>query len=422
MGPVQSIDDLLDLVRRRSLTIAVILLLGTVLSVMFALSRPKVYEATAVIQVEGPVVSDANGVQVSQSARMLQTIEQRLTTRENLLAVIERHKLFDAIPGLSVDQKIWILRQSISFQTVAAANGQTYGTPAAVSALVIATRFDSPDQAARIANDFAQSVLDMSVERKVSRARDTYAFFTEEEARLGAEIAALESELTDYKNANIATLGQGEQDERAGLDTELRALEQSLLAVRAERDALQAKDRLRETDRRRIADLNGQEAVLTSQRAALNDQRSALDQRNAAAPEVEQTLNAYDRRLQQLQNQFEVITLRRAEAETALRLEDEQHAERFSLLERAVVPSLPSSSGRKKIAAAGLIGSFVAAFGVAFLLDMMNPVIRSAAQMERQLNIRPVITIPDLKLARPRRSGLLARLFGRRRQADVLTD
>lgn len=411
MGPVQSIDDLLDLVRRRSLLIAVVLLAGTVFSVMYALSRPKVYEATAVIQVEGPVVSDANGVQSSQSARMLQTIEQRLTTRENLLAVIERHKLFEGLPGLSADQKIWILRQSISFQTVAAATGQAFGVPTAVSALVISTRFGDPDQTARIANDFAQSVLDMSVERKVSRARDTYAFFTEEESRLGAEIAALESELTIYKNANIATLSQREQDDRIGIDTELRSLAQELLAVRAERDALQAKERLRETDRRRIEDLNGQESVLASQQAALEAQLSALEARNAAAPEVEQTLSAYDRRLQQLQNQFNIITLRRAEAETALRLEDEQHAERFSLLERAVVPSLPSSSGRKKIAAAGLIGSFMAAFGLAFLLDMIFPVIRSAAQMERQLNIRPVITIPDLKLKPPRRS-LLARLWG----------
>jgi len=119
VGPVQSIDDLFDLIRRRKLVIAAILLLGAVLSVMFALSRPKVFEASAVIQVEGPMVNDANGVQSSQSARMLQTIEQRLTTRENLLAVIERHKLFDGIPGLSADQKIWSLRQSISFQTVA---------------------------------------------------------------------------------------------------------------------------------------------------------------------------------------------------------------------------------------------------------------------------------------------------------------
>ncbi|OHC51270.1 MAG: hypothetical protein A2X69_05315 [Rhodobacteraceae bacterium GWF1_65_7] len=421
MGPVQSIDDLFDLIRRRKLVIAAILLLGAVLSVMFALSRPKVFEASAVIQVEGPMVNDANGVQSSQSARMLQTIEQRLTTRENLLAVIERHKLFDGIPGLSADQKIWSLRQSISFQTVAAATGQAFGVPTAVSALVISTRFGDAEQTARIANDFAQSVLDMSVERKVSRARDTYAFFTEEEARLGAEISALESELTAYKNANIATLSQGEQDDRTAIDAELRGMVQQLLAVRAERDAVQAKARLRETDRRRIDELNAQESLLSSQQAALEQQRDALDLRSAATPEVEQTLNAYDRRLQQLQNQFDIITVRRAEAETALRLEDEQHSERFSLLERAVVPSLPSSSGRKKIALAGLLGSMIAAFGFAFLLDMLHPVIRSASQMERQLNIRPVITIPDLKL-NPKPRSLLSRLFTRRQPPDALQD
>ncbi len=90
---------------------------------MLALSRPKTYEAGAVIQVETPVVSDATGAD-GQTARLLQMIEQRLTTRDNLIAVIERHGLFADAPGLSTDKKVSLLRNSISFQSVAAASPQ----------------------------------------------------------------------------------------------------------------------------------------------------------------------------------------------------------------------------------------------------------------------------------------------------------
>ncbi len=70
-------------------------------------------------------------------------------------------------------------------------------------------------------------------------------------------------------------------------------------------------------------------------------------------PEVERTLNNFDRNLQQLQSQFEVITARRAEAETGFRLEQRQQSEHFTLLERAMVPEYPEGGGGKKIAALG---------------------------------------------------------------------
>lgn len=68
------------------------------------------------------------------------------------------------------------------------------------------------------------------------------------------------------------------------------------------------------------------------------------------------------------------------------------------MLERAVEPAYPSGGGRKKLAIAGTLGALIAAIGLAFVLDLMNPVLRSAAQMQREVDIRPVIVLPDLKL------------------------
>ncbi len=413
MGPIQSFDEFLGLLNRRRLMIAAIVLFGAIISVMIGASRTKTYETAAVIQVEMPVISGTAPGMVPQSASLLQGIEQRLTTRENLAAMIDRHGLFADLPGLTLDQKIFALRSAVQFQSVASAAPASFGVPNAVSALIISTRFPDGDQAARVANDFAQGILDMSVAQQASRARDTVAFFVEEEARISQEIVALEAELVAYKNDNPVARSSGTADERVTIETEIRSLMQNILAVRGEKAALQAKDRLRETDRRRIEDLTAQEAVLQSQQEALQAQRDTLDAQGAQAPEVERTLSAYDRRLQQLQSQYELITARKAEAETALRLEQEQHAERFTLLERAIVPEYPTSGGGKKIAVAGTLASLVLALAIAFALDLMHPVLRSAAQMQRELDIRPVITIPDLALAHPPAEGALRRLWRR---------
>jgi hypothetical protein len=70
-------------------------------------------------------------------------------------------------------------------------------------------------------------------------------------------------------------------------------------------------------------------------------------------PEVERALAAFQRQLDQLQGQYDVVTRRLAEADTARKLEERQQAERFALLERAVVPEQPVSGGRRTMAGGG---------------------------------------------------------------------
>lgn len=419
MGPIQTFDEFLNLLFRRKLLIAAVTLLGAVLAVMFALSRPQMYEAISVIQVQSPVVQEgADSTRRNDTAANIQAIQQRLTTRESLLAMAQRHALFP--PSVPEDQQINILRNSVTFQNIAGAGEAAFGSSAPVSALMITARFGTAAQAARLANDFAQGVLDLSVERQSTKAKETLDFFTSEEQRVAAQIATLDAEITAYKNANLGALENDTAAAITALDTDLRRIAQDLLAVQSERTALQSKERLRETDRRRIETLAAQEAVLQRQSQALTDQRSTIEARVARSPEVERTLNAYDRQLEQLQGQYAAITARRTDAETTLRLEQENRSEHFTLLERAVEPAYPSGGGRKKLAIAGTFAALVAAVALAFVLDLMNPVIRSAAQMQRELDIRPVIVLPDLKLRPAQPLPLVQRLWQRLRELPLV--
>lgn len=417
MGQIQSIEELIGLVLRRRWLIVGLTILGMLASVIYAKSRPDVYESVAAIQIEAAAVTDAaeGAAPVSSgAAQVLQTIEQRLTTRENLTAMIERHGLFADAPAMTIDKKILALRQSIGFQAVDSAAGQSFGTPRSLSAILVSARLGNPDLAARVANDFAQGILDQSSSGQRERADQNVAFFEEEESRVFTAITALEAEIATYKNANpdaLPTLSETRRDELVGLDADLRQVEQDRVALAGEKALVEQRQVLRETDRRQLAEIAAKADVLTAQVTAINARRAVVETALAATPEVERVLNGFDRQLKQLQDQYDVINTRMAEAETSLRLSKRNQAERFTMLERAITPDYPMGSGGKKIAMAGSVASLIAALVLAFILDLINPVVRTAPQMLRQLDLQPVVCIPEIRTPKGRFGNAALRMI-----------
>lgn len=401
MGQIQSIDELIGLLIRRRLLIGAVAVFGVVMTLLYVMAKPDVFESGAVIQVQTPIVTDpTSGVQVpSQSAQRLQAIEQRLTTRENMLAVIARHGLYDGLP-LSDDEKVHLLRLAVRFQPVASVASPQFGAPSQVSALIVYAQADTRARAARVANDFAQSILDAGAEVQTGRARESVEFFTRQQAELRDQIARIETELAAFKVENAAALPAQRalrEQELVGLETDLRALDQTLVGLRNERDAVAARQSQRITDRRQIETLEEQIATLAAQRAALDASRSEIRGLLLLAPEVDRRLSAFERNLDQVQDQFEAVTRRLAEARTAMDVEQRQQGETFTLLERAMEPDYPVSGGRRKLAVAGALASLMLGVGLAFVMDMLNPVLRTRAQVERELDLTPIVAIPPIR-------------------------
>jgi uncharacterized protein involved in exopolysaccharide biosynthesis len=424
MGHIQSIDEFIGLLIRRRLLIGAVAVFGMVMTLLFVMSKPDVFESAAVIQVQSPIVTDpTSGVQMpSQSAQRLQAIEQRLTTRENMLAVIERHGLYAGLP-LSDDEKVHLLRISLRFQTVASAASPQFGAPPQVSALIIFAQAETRAKAARVANDFAQSILDAGAEVQTGRARESVEFFTRQQSDLRDQLTRMEAEFAVFKVQNAAALPAQRalrEQELVGLETDLRALEQALVAARNERDAIVARQSQRITDRRQIEALNDQIATLDAQRAALETTRGEIRALLVQAPEVDRSLSAFERSLDQLQDQFEATTRRLAEARTAMDVEQRQQGESFTLLERAIEPDYPISGGRRKLAVVGAMASVLLGVGLAFLLDLLHPVLRTRVQVERELDLVPIVAIPPIRGIGASGVGLPGRLtdwLGARRPA-----
>lgn len=402
MGPIHSIDDLISLIRRRFRVILLIGLIGTVLGAIYAKTRPDVFEAAAVIQVELPIVTEAGQAVATpiNALQLMQVIEQRLTTRDNILALIDRHGLFDDAPATSLEDRVAIIRGAIRFQSVSTATG------GGLSAMIIAAQAGKAEEAAAVANDLAQSVLDMGAADKRATADASFSFFKEEESRIWADITALEAQIAQYRETNrdnLPGVRENRQEEAAQLDTALREIDQELAGLRDEEGRIRSGGNLRATDRRRLDEITQRQSVLTAQRAPLIDRKTELLATLGNGAEIDRALSAYDRQLRQLQEQYSVVSTRLAEAETAQRLAERRQTERFALLERAITPEYPMGTGNKKKAIAAAIASFMAGLIVAFAMDAIKPIIRTSAQLERELNLRPIVAIPAIpsKARRP---------------------
>lgn len=401
MGNIYSLADVLALIRRRILPIMAITLLGSLLTLLAVTRQAHVYESYAVLQVELPRVSAqaATNDAVSRSSQRLQLLQQELTSRDSMLRLIADHGLFRDLAMLTETQRIRLLQQSIRIDTIRAGQA-TYGLEQPVSALVIVVQLGSPTQAAAVANDLAQRVLATTDQRQSERVQETLDFYAGQDARLGNAIAALETEITAYKNANIDSLPEGLQarhEEMSRLDDTLRDLERQVLTLDQELAVLMARPGTpRAIELRQMESLRNQITSLQAQQRVLQTRRQAVDAAINQAPAVETQLGTFARRLQQLQDQYSVINRQRAEAETSQRLDNERQTERFQLLEAALPPDYAMASSRRKMMVFGVFGSLMAGLGLALALELMNPVLRSSRQVERALNLRPFIAIPEL--------------------------
>ncbi len=116
-------------------------------------------------------------------------------------------------------------------------------------------------------------------------------------------------------------------------------------------------------------------------------------------PEVDQALNALLRQRESTQTQYQDAVLKRAEAETGERLEVNQQAERFEVIEQAQQPAAPISPNPPLIIAGGAAGGAALGVGLMILLELLNRSIRSPRDLERRARLRPIVTIPFIATA-----------------------
>jgi len=398
MAQIDSVAHALKAIRRRASMVAVLMMLGFVAVLYVALTRERVYEAVAVVQIETPQIALGLG----DRGRMgedtliesrLSLIEQRLMSRDSLEQIIKDFGLFSSIEDDADMARVTALRQSVAITRIVNQSGgwRPDQTPTGLS---ISVRLADAQQAADVANRFVALILAEGRNRATTQAESTLAFFAAEETRVSAQITEIEAQIatlkTDFAGALPETASM-RADQMRQLNEAQLALEHQIVSFEQGRYRLRAEEAQR------------QEAILREQIGLVVSRIQDLVAQNEIAPEIERQLNQLERERTRLQQEFAAITSRRAEAAMTQVLESRDQSARFEVLEQATPPLSPTSASRRELVATGFAAVLFAAIAAVLSLEWISPHLRTSAQIERTLGIRPVIVIPDLRVPRNRR-------------------
>ena len=377
--------------KNRVVIFLMILIIGIVSTIVYTLSQPQTYSATAVIQIESAQVSEPSLAAISSDAsHRLLLIEQRLMARDNLVQQIEDFGLYSELSEVSDLEKVALLREAISINQIAGDAG-IFGAAAVPSGLTITVRLSEPETAASLANFLVQQVVDQNESRREIQARETLDFFEVEEARLLQLVESVEDELAVFRQINADILPEtvgGLVDQEATFEASILDIDRQILTLR--NDASRQRDEF----------VNRQVAVLEEQKTLLSERVSGVRTKLQMAPEAARELGRLNRELGLFQGQYTIVTENRAEAELSLTLEDRKQAERFEILETAVPGEVPVSTSRRLIFSIGVALSIIAAGGLIFITEQMNPAIRNAKRLKSELDLTPVVSIPTIVTAK----------------------
>ncbi|MGY6548150.1 MAG: hypothetical protein ACXIU7_03975 [Roseinatronobacter sp.] len=393
MGPIQSFAELRDFLRRRISFILLGLGLGTLLGVYMALVSSPVYQSIAILSTRVDAVAEdaLRGPTTGNAARLMQLIEQRLTSREAMLRLADRYELFVERPA---HERVELMRESITLISQAAVT-VGFGSDGSLASMIIMARADTAQRAADMANELADMVLIESGAGRLARAQQTLEFLEAEQERIVEELRAVQAEARVLSIENSAYLSFNAEvrvTQLGQLVADIQDARREIVTLETELESLTRQNMLQ----RRQASLTDQIAARKSELARMEAQQEDFAPFFQRVAEVERELAILAERETRLQDRVGEMSRQVAAAEAALRLEAGERTAAFEVMERAEASQYPVSRARRTTAMMGVVAGLMLGAIVAFAYELMRPALRSIGQIERELGMRPVLVLPAL--------------------------
>jgi polysaccharide chain length determinant protein (PEP-CTERM system associated) len=457
-----SLGDYLHIARRRwkLLVATFLLLLGG--AVIATVAWPPIYQASGLILVESQQIPDEliKSTITSYADERIALIQQRVMTRENLLRIIDKFKLFaEDRNRVPTSELIEEMRESITVAIVDTdASGRRHQGKLTI-AFRVGFDHNRPEVALRVANELVTLFLDENVKTRTERAEQTTEFLTQEAKKLKTDLEKIEADLAAYKQKNadalpehldlhLKMLERSETEykdaarEIKALEEEKRFLEIELAAVKSgagggSRELSQARSELAEARgkyspdhpdikylERKVSSLQSQGGggsrsgalgvdaarvqgkiaaadtridSYESQRETLKKRIAELEEIVVRTPQVERGLQTLSRDYENAVKKYQELKDKQLEAQFAENLEVERKAERFSILEPPVLPDTPIKPNRKKMLATGIVLAFAGSGGSFLLVESLDQTLRGPQSLSNLIKQAPLVRIPYLE-------------------------
>lgn len=421
-------------------------LLGIIGAITAILLIPPVYRSNAVMLVQSPQLpTEVIGTDdVDVVDRRIARIRQQVTARPELIALIERHGLYDSERRSNpLSEVIEDMREAITLtpsQTTMPDNTSNQKT----IAFELAFDYREPTATQAVVQDLMNRILQLDASGNVEQATNTEQFLADQSKGLEAQIADLQGKISQITARNGGVLAGGSmivngasgsydvqiaalqrdnqslvQQRNVAQTSDIRdpivsAAEQRLAAARAvysethpdvvvaKQNLVQARELAKTNTRKipvdvidqQIAFNNSQIAALraakSGEQAQVNSQLSA----QARAPLVQQQIGDLQLRLTAVNAQYEEVQTRLLAARAGVRAEDEQMSERLSVVEPPVIPDSPSWPDRWILALGGIGGGLALGLFLAFAIELLLRPIRGPAALHNIMGAAPLGVIP----------------------------
>lgn len=503
-----SFEDALIILQRRWLYFLVPTIMLALAGIAIVLLLPAQYTARGTILVESQQIPDEfiRSTINAYAQERIQTIRQRVMTRNRLLEVADKYSVFPRSSGLSESDRTEIMRKRLNVSLITLDDGRRTQRDNTI-AFTVSYTDPAPQKAYLVANEFMTLFLSEDVRTRTAGASNATEFFDREASRLRKAVADLEQRIADFKvenanslpehlNMHLDLLERSTQEYNAAqrslseLEEEKRFLENQLVsgatagsyaqeisrleaelarlqasyhdrfpAVQAKKDEIAAmkrqmapnadfrrlRDGLKEAEARlseaenaepRDAEAVAQaEADLKEAQEALSNKiseatrRGALDstsiqiearlalienrirmtrrqlasqekqiaeyqRRIAETPSVERALASLTRDYENMFAEYQELLKKRQDAQLAQNLEQNQQAEKFSILEPALRPERPSSPDRPKLIVLALFLTIGAGGGIALVAELLFATVRGRDHIARVVDEHPIAVVP----------------------------
>jgi protein tyrosine kinase modulator len=315
----------------------------------------------------------------SAAQERIQVIEQRTMTRDNLLAIVDKFKLFPERRALmSPTQLVELMKKSIKIEPVAQPLAFSRGT--SLNPTVIFTvgfEYSDPQNAARVANELVTRILDLDLRDRTSRATDTTRFLAREVQRLQAENNVIDAKLAQAKLSPVRSTSRTNADQTA---TQLAQLRTEL----AQQSAI-------------YSDRNFHIQALKRQIQALEKvvpQPSATDTASTNAPAQNPDVDALETQQKSVQANLEVATQKLSAARLGETLERDQQSEKLEVIDQPTQPQEPIRPNRPKLAGTVAVLALMLGGGLAVLAELLDRALRRSSDLYGIVDSQLVISVP----------------------------
>jgi uncharacterized protein involved in exopolysaccharide biosynthesis len=324
------------------------------------------------------------------AAERLVTIEQRVTTRDNLLKIVDKYHLFaDRRDSMSRTDLLDVMRKNTIIKPVESDPQRLLNDKFTV-AVTVGFTDRRADVATNVANELITLFLSEDARNRTTRATETTQFLEQEAQKLQVDLANIDAQiLASRKQAPETSLPQS-ISQLTVLKTELA---QKLAVYSASHpDVKRLKALIAALEKEPVS--TGQVPVASQG----NTTGQALDPISLQRLGIQQNLETTNQKL--------------AAARRGENLERDQFAERLEVLEQAVPPQKPIKPDRPKIIAFAFFAAIMAGFAGIFAVESIDKTIRGSRDLLTVADGQLVVGIPYIatqgEFAQRKRKILLA--------------